>query len=393
MDIFGYLDKFGKYSFEELPFGETDSLIFSQLSYLKFEYGFSALCEGDEYVELTRFAHLSDKTLLSHGTSDPVRYGEFWLKILESPRFSSLKIGHIESVFSVDRCIQYMSMTFVGKGPMRYIVFRGTDGSLVGWKEDCNLATMKEIPSQKLAKEYVTKIVKHRLFPFTIIGHSKGGNLAMYATLMMKRRYYLRFKGCYCHDGPGFQDTKVFNKKVLEKLTPKIYKVVPGESLIGLLLNQVCSYRVISANEKASFFQHSIFKWDLDDETGDLIELERNSNASKTKQTMFANWLGSLSKKEMTQMTECLFEILQAKDRKTIYEVMALGKLDLGITLIKSWMKYDEETRKTLKKNLFSAFTYYKAAKEEIAASYGPKKEPKTKKKGFSFFKKKKTDK
>ena len=393
MDIFGYLNKFGNLSFEEMPFSETDSLVFSQLSYLKFEYGFSALAAGDEYVELTRFASLADKTLLSHGTSDPVRYGEFWLKILECPRFSSLKIGHIESVFSVDRCIQYMAMTFVGKGPMRYIVFRGTDGSLVGWKEDCNLATMKEIPSQKLAKDYVTKIVKHRLFPFTIIGHSKGGNLAMYATLMMKWRYYARFKGCYCHDGPGFQDPKVFSKRALERLTPRIHKVIPGESLIGLLLNQVSSYKVISANEKASFFQHSIFKWDLDEETGELIELERNSNASKTKQAMFTNWLGSLSKEDLVLMTECLFDILQAKDRKTIYEVMALGKLDLGIALIKGWMKYDEETKKKLKTNLFSAFTYYKAAKEEVAASYGPKKEKKPKKSVFSIFRKKKTDK
>ena len=393
MDIFGYLDKFGKVSFEEKPFSETDSLVFSQLSYLKFEYGFSALAAGDEYVELSRFAHLSDKTLLAHGTSDPVRYNEFWLKILECPRFSSLKIGHIESVFSVDRCIQYMAMTFIGKGPMRYIVFRGTDGSLVGWKEDCNLATMKEIPSQKLAKDYVTKIVKHRLFPFTIIGHSKGGNLAMYATLMMKWRYYARFKGCYCHDGPGFQDPKVFSKRALDRLTPRIHKVIPGESLIGLLLNQVCSYKVISANEKASFFQHSIFKWDLDEETGELIELERNSNASKTKQTMFTNWLSSLGKEDLVLMTECLFDILQAKDRKTIYEVMALGKLDLGIALIKGWMKYDEETKKKLKKNLFSAFTYYREAKEEIAASYGPKKEKKTKKSVFNIFKKKKTDK
>lgn len=391
MDIFGYLDKYGKTSFEERPFSETDSLVFSQLSYLKFEYGFSALSGGDEYVELSKFAHLSDKTLLAHGTSDPAKYNEFWLKILECPRFSTLKIGHIESHFSVDDCIQYMSMVFIGKGPMRYIVFRGTDGSLVGWKEDCNLATMKEIPSQKLARDYVTKVVKHRFFPFVIIGHSKGGNLAMYATLMMKWRYYGRFKGCYCHDGPGFNDTKVFSKRALTKLTPKIHKVIPGESLIGLLLNQVTSYRVISANEKASFFQHSIFKWDLDEETGELIELERNSNASKTKQTMFQNWLASLSREDLVQMTECLFDILQAKDRKTIYEVMALGKLDLGITLIKSWMKYDEETKKKLKKNLFSAFTFYKEAKEEIAASYGPKKEKKPKKKAFFFFKKKTT--
>ena len=393
MDIFGYLNKFGGYSFEEKPFSESDSLVFSQLSYLKFEYGFSALSCGDEYVELKKFADLSDKTLLAHGTSDPAMYNQFWLKILECPRFSALKIGHIESHFSVDDCIQYMAMTFIGKGPMRYIVFRGTDGSLVGWKEDCNLATMKEIPSQKLAKDYVTKIVKHRLFPFTIIGHSKGGNLAMYATLMMKWRYYARFKGCYCHDGPGFQDPKVFSKRALDRLTPRIHKVIPGESLIGLLLNQVTPYKVISANEKASFFQHSIFKWDLDDETGELIELGRNSNASKTKQTMFQNWLASLSHKDMSLMTECLFDILQAKDRKTIYEVMALSKVDLALTLFRGYMKYDEETRKTLKDNLFSALTYYKAAKEEVAASYGPKKEKKPKKGVFSIFKKKKTDK
>ncbi|MBO7120817.1 MAG: DUF2974 domain-containing protein, partial [Bacilli bacterium] len=200
-------------------------------------------------------------------------------------------------------------------------------------------------------------------------------------------------KGCYCHDGPGFQDPKVFSKKALDKLNPRIHKVIPGESLIGLLLNQVSPYKVISANEKASFFQHSIFKWDLDDETGELIELERNSNASKTKQTMFTNWLASLSKDDLAMMTECLFDILQAKDRKTIYEVMALGKVDLAFTLIRGWMKYDDETKKKLKTNLFSALSYYKAAKEEVAASYGPKKENKPKKSVFSICRKKKTDK
>ena len=89
--------------------------------------------------------------------------------ILRFAKYKGPEIGHIESVFSVDRCIQYMAMTFVGKGPMRYIVFRGTDGSLVGWKEDCNLATMKEIPSQKLAKDYVTKIVKFSHSPSSAI--------------------------------------------------------------------------------------------------------------------------------------------------------------------------------------------------------------------------------
>lgn len=364
MNVFGYLEKFGKVSFKKSKFKETDSLIFSQLSYLKFERVFSAVAKGRKFVPLTDFLKLDNKQVLVEGTNKPAEYEALWNAVMASKRFSTLQIGFVKEVFDTEKDIQFMAMTFKSEDWTRYIVFRGTDGTLCGWKEDCNLCILNEIPAQVEAAKYVDEVVSWSLFPFNIIGHSKGGNLAEYAALKMKKRYGKRLKGVYNHDGPGFDKPMIFDQSILKDLTPKFHKVVPGESVIGMLLTQLHDYKVVLA-ETSEFFQHSIFYWEIDDSTGDMVELEDRSSTSKSTEKYIKNLLDPLPLADRMIIVSAIFEALGYGGRTTIYEVFNLSKIELLKIFAITFAKYDNSTKMLLLKYGFEFVKFRLAAKEK----------------------------
>ena len=373
MDVFGYLEKFGNNSFRKSKFKETDSLIFSQLSYIKFERIFSVIAKGRKFVPLTDFLKLEDKQVLFEGTSNPAKYEALWNAVMASRRFSTLQIGLVREVFNVEKDVQFMAMTFKSEDWTRYIVFRGTDGTLCGWKEDCNLCILKEIPAQLEAAKYVDEVVSWALFPFNIIGHSKGGNLAEYAALKMKKRYGRRLKGVYNHDGPGFDKPMIFDQDVLKDLMPKFHKVVPGESVIGMLLTQLHDYKVVLA-ETSEFFQHSIFYWMIDDSTGDLVELEDRSAASKSTEKYIKDLLDPLPLGDRIIIVAGLFEGLSYGGRTTIYEIFNLSKIEMLKIFGRVFVKYDNSTKLLLLKYAFEFIKFKFAANEKAKTEFIRKK-------------------
>ncbi|MCF0232401.1 MAG: DUF2974 domain-containing protein [Enterococcus sp.] len=284
---------------------------------------------------------------------------------MKSKRYSSLKIGDVKNVFDVETDTQFLAMTFKGSGFTRQIVFRGTDGTLCGWKEDCNLTILDEIPAQREAVIYVNNAVKGSILPFNIIGHSKGGNLAEYAAYKINKKYIRRLKGVYNHDGPGFDKPELFDQAIVKKLAPKMHKVVPGESVIGMLLKQTHDYKVI-LSEKATFFQHGIFKWVLDDKTGDLVILEDRSKGSYATEKAIREWLDPMPHDDRVLLVNTLFEILRWDGRTTLYEVTALTKADLLKIVAKVLFKYKISTNAFLIKNIMTFLSLRDASKKEI---------------------------
>lgn len=376
MNIFGYLDKFGRYSFKKRKFSETDSLVFSSISYLKWERVFDTISKGKKMVPIKEVLSLPNgRDLLIEGTSNPEAYGELWDHLIKTERFGTLEICNPKTVFSVEKDVQFFAMTFKSEGWTRYIVFRGTDGTLVGWKEDCNLVVLKEIPAELEAVKYVDETVCKHLFPFHIIGHSKGGNLATYSSLKMKKRHSFRFKGVYNHDGPGFDDLSIFDQKEFKKIAKKQHKIVPGESVIGLLLKQPFEYKVCQA-EKAPMWQHSIFKWCIDSK-GEIILLEDRTTGSKQMEKAIKDWLEPMSHDDRELLVNTLFEILRWDGRTTLYEVTSLSKVDMLFLLGKLLFRYDSKKRAFLIKNVTEFIKIKKAAQEEVEGKGKRKKKEK----------------
>lgn len=361
-----------------MKFKETDSLVFSQLAYLKFEHVFDELAKGKKYIPLKELKKLPDQSILYGETNNPEKYGELWHKVISSKRYSGMKIGYVRVAFDEEKDLQFMALT-LKQGANKYIIFRGTDGTLVGWKEDCNMAIYDEIPAQSEAVKYINEVVGWSIFPFSIIGHSKGGNLAEYAALKMKEKYGKRLKGVYNHDGPGFDKPEVFDSKIIKKLAPKFHKVVPGESVIGMLLTQLHDYKVV-ASEKATFFQHSVLKWMLDDNTGDLVELEDRSPASKAWERDIKALLDPTTLDERVLLVNTLFEILRWDGRTTIYEVTKLTRMDFAKIGIKVLFKYNRQTSAFLAKHLWEFYRMRVASRDELESNGKRKRTRKAKK-------------
>ena len=122
-----------------------------------------------------------------------------------------------------------------------FVSYSGTDDTILGWKEDLNMAYQMPVPSQEEAVEYLEKTVPHDGRMIRIGGHSKGGNLAIYAAVMCYDRLKRRIIGIYNNDGPGFLESMLERKSYLE-VKDRIKTIVPETSIVGMLLEHVYSY-------------------------------------------------------------------------------------------------------------------------------------------------------
>ena len=178
-------------SFIEVPFCPVDSLVLSSLVYLnldEYRYGSVHGAESVPVIDILRFTPL--RSMLSGGwLEDAEELPDFLRALACSRRYADLSVSLFanETAEIIEK--QFCACTFtVGAkdgAPLAYLAFRGTDGTIAGWKEDFNLSYMPVIPSQKTATAYVSGVLSALPgdMPIYVGGHSKGGNLAEFAAL------------------------------------------------------------------------------------------------------------------------------------------------------------------------------------------------------------------
>ena len=219
-NIIDYIKEYGNLTLEEYPFNNVDSLILSQISYIKFEN--SSIDIESEIHLLSDFENEIDTLCMD--TRVPELNEELFLQFIHSLRYEAITISHLQTNFDKDNEKQFCAMTFHLPNQTDYIAFRGTDASFVGWKEDFNLCFQENIPSQISALNYVNNYkTNHKLI---LGGHSKGANLALYAGIHTHNPIFC----IYNHDGPGFLTPYQTDKEV--------FKTIPQSSVIGLLLEE-----------------------------------------------------------------------------------------------------------------------------------------------------------
>lgn len=229
-NIIDYIKEYGNLTLEEYSFNNVDSLILSQISYIKFEN--SSIDIESEIHLLNDFENEIDTLCMD--TRVPELNEELFLQTIHSLRYEAITISHLQTNFDKDNEKQFCAMTLHLPNQTDYIAFRGTDASFVGWKEDFNLCFQENIPSQISALNYVNNYkTNHKLI---LGGHSKGANLALYAGIHTHNPIYC----IYNHDGPGFLTPYQTDKKV--------FKTIPQSSVIGLLLEETNNYQIIQSD-------------------------------------------------------------------------------------------------------------------------------------------------
>ena len=324
LTVLDYIQQYN-YSFEEKKINEIDLLILSQFSMLKFvkvldntntnEKHFSlqdllnivtsvTSTNDYNYIKDLYKAELFDELVPKN--QDPTNL-ELLKLLCASKRFRELQIKYHVDRFEVEKEKQFSATCFIYKKKFSIIAFRGTDTTFVGWKEDFNLSYQKEIPAQTEAVQYINTI--SRLLPKNIYvcGHSKGGNLALYAAMFCKKDIKDDIVKICSFDGPGFS-SRVSNSEEYKSIINKSVKIVPENSIIGLVLKTLEPIKVIHSNE-FWIMEHNIYSWEITEQMK-LKYVDDISDSAKRTKLSINEFYESLTLEKKKEFINQAYEIL-----------------------------------------------------------------------------------
>lgn len=300
MNIYDYLVWRGDVPFSLAPFNPVDNLILSRLSYTRFNEIVSvAPVPLGEATQAVRQQGNTDATMILTG---------------ESQRFSACQICLYAEETDSDAEKQFAAMTVLSPDGAVNICYRGTDNTLVGWREDFNLAFATPVPAQRAAVSYLNRAAALHDGPIRVMGHSKGGNLAVYAAAFAEDEVQRRIETVYNDDGPG-HDSETLRSAGYMAVRDRIHTYIPQSSIVGLLLEQAENYEIIQSSA-VSVLQHDPMSW-LVTPTG-FIPAQGISPGSLYLSDTVRLWLAQLSSDERRAFTNALFDVLEASGAKTL---------------------------------------------------------------------------
>ncbi len=347
-NLFDYLEWRGDITFDNSPVNEVDCLMFSWVSYVDFknivpeEFAHGITLKKASKLFLEKF---NLEKILAESLSFTRTSGLALKKCAVSDRFSKVKLIGYRNVIDYTNDSQFSAVTVQIDPRTSVVVFRGTDDSIVGWKEDFNMCFMAQVPAQKKALEYLEEAAAKTKGDLYICGHSKGGNLAIYAACNAKTRVRNRIVKIYNYDGPGFGDETILGPSASE-IFAKTESYTPNESIVGMLLNHVGNYTVIRSTQR-NIMQHDAASWMVLGKhfvTADEVE-----EASKVFDETMKNWLKQMSKDERESVIDAIFKILSANEAKSTMDISAdMFKSATG--MLKEYNNLSKESRNMLKK-------------------------------------------
>lgn len=290
--------------FAKEPFNSVDSLVLSCLSYINFPKSVTNINNwtGVRIADLLLAEHFEEmfSDLYSAAESRELLYAA-----AASPRFRNIIVMGYNVQFDSKKEKQFAAMTFKLAGKLHYIAFRGTDLTLVGWKEDFNMAFSYPTPSQLESLNYLKKAAIHCRGQLLIGGHSKGGNLAVHASINCSSQTQKRIVRIYSHDGPGFVNS-IFSSTKYKHIEKKIEKTLPQSSIVGMLLEEQENYKIVKSS-RSSIWQHDPFTWEIEGNDFHYIK-QLKANAQYFDKTL-NTWIHSMTEKERERFVESLYKI------------------------------------------------------------------------------------
>jgi len=347
-NIFDYLEWRGDLSFDRDSFNEVDNLVFSVLAYLEFD-GIVPREAGKISISLSKAAKAFEKNM---DKSSANRRNHFFNKIpkllseaAKTTRYGDIQLSGYENQVDYERYKQFSALVFSINSELHFIAFRGTDDTLNAWQEDLQMSFMDEVQAQKQAVIYMNRIFPNLSGNFYLGGHSKGGNLAIYAITNTTQNIRDRIIGIYNNDGPGFQ-SNVVQSEGYQNILCKIRTLMPKSSVVGMMLERGEEYKVVSSC-KTGKKQHDPFSWEV--KGTNFVYEKRLTKKSTNLNTTIRACIKKLSIKERSQFVNALFDIIQSTGAKTVGE-LSKKKLTATYTMIKTYKNMDILTKSRFKK-------------------------------------------
>lgn len=303
-DMFDYLQWRGDLTFRQAPVNEVDALVFSGLAYVR--YGTTGEDDIREPISLREAAEIffsrSDCSSRVRVKNDL----ELLRAAAETERFGSSELWMYRDLFIPEQETQFAAMTFLLDDGSAFLSFRGTDHTLVGWKEDFNMTFQQTIPAQRLAVQYVRDVALDHGGALYLGGHSKGGNLAVFAAARSSPMIREQILGVYNNDGPGFTKYLMGDPGYLA-MVPRIRTCIPQSSVIGMLLEHEEPYTVIRS-KTVGLLQHDLYSWELLGKS--FIPVEEVTDSSLFIDATIKDWFAEMTNQERSQLVDVMFGLL-----------------------------------------------------------------------------------
>lgn len=319
--INGYLDYNKNRSFKDFAFNEADILCLNELGYFCFE-------ELDASIDFSKDVNLHE-VLMPYVTGEKPFNHSFLVteervkllqKVVASKRFVNLNLSDYVNDVDAEYERQFSAMVFtLPEINHHQLVFCGTDDTMIGWKEDFKLTYVQEIPAHRAAVAYLEAYFEKYAGKVTVSGHSKGGNLALYAVAHVNDLLREQIEKVYMLDAPGLQE-KGLESDGYKAIRERVTVIRPEESIVGIMLYNDIEPIVVKSNA-SGIMQHAVTSWQFNEETGELILAERQTDLSQNLEKTFKQWMKELSSQELKILFDILFDTLMSSGIHSINDV------------------------------------------------------------------------
>lgn len=347
-NLLDYLEWRGDLTLFQAPFNEVDNLILAELSFVDFG-GIVPAPGGGASVPLQEaaeafFAGFPNGEKIDMGVLIPDAIPHMLRKMAACRRFQDMKLNCFVDWLDTEKAEQFAALTVETGDGLLYLSFRGTDDTLAGWKEDFHMACLPEVPAQKMAVKYVRDVA--RQFPrrrLRLGGHSKGGNLAVYAGVFTTAAIQRRIEAIWSNDGPGFHND-LLDLPEHRRVAQRIVSIVPKSSVVGMLLEHEEDYQVVDSTQQG-LMQHDGFSWQV---LGDhFVRLRSVTRQGHLNDLALKEWVHHMPLSQREKFVDGLFDVLSASGARTLTDLKEESFKSAG-AMVKAMKDMEKDTRDAL---------------------------------------------
>lgn len=359
-NILDYLDWRGDIRLEEALFNEVDNLLLSELSYVKFDGILPGMEENawltvKQASEIFFARHDIEEIYADHSL---VAKAPLVLKqMAETARFQNMRLSCYVNQIDEEEEKQFSALVADCQDGTFFVAFRGTDDTLVGWKEDFNMSYISAVPSQLEAVVYLEQAAKKLEGKLRLGGHSKGGNLAVYAAVKCKEELKKRIIQVYNNDGPGFSK-EMLGSEQYGRMRDRIWTIVPQSSVVGMLLEHEEEY-LVTKSSQSGIMQHDPLSWEVLGSR--FVYLDDVKKKSRILDKTLKNWIYEMTGEQREEFVMVLFQVLDGTGAKNLSELSEdwlgnLGAMIKTAKAVKNMTAQDQEMMGKVIRALIKAY-------------------------------------
>lgn len=344
-----FIQQFGEITFEEHPFCDGDALALSTIIYMPFDKVVSQSFD----VEPVDFSEHAGKLFnemggryTKLGLLIPADASKRMMEMSLANRYKDVKLYGMKRVNSHSPAVQFFVGTFILPDGTMVVAFEGTDDTIAGWKEDVDILIRRGSPAYKYALDYIENLAKKRDGDFIILGHSKGGNEALYTALKCSSEVRKRIRGVYNNDGPGYANYDIFHTGSYDEISERYHHYVPSSSLIGMMLAHDDDYIAVKSTKHLGILQHDMGTWKVKD--GNVDTVPDTDFISKVSDAFLSEWIRKTPEALYTAMDSVITGIWEGSGQETLTELAKnAGSALKGAA--KAWKNIEPATKENFK--------------------------------------------